>query len=540
MSSNSSTAAETNVSGLTTETGRSGSRGRGGQRNRGGGRSGRGSSGRGSHRPRSTGFKGTTTEMNGNVFECYDEQTDRRQYAKTVEALEGYAKKSLKYAEDLATLFATEMQLPNLEKPMRPGEGADETDLAIWNEDIRDYAKRKRVLRGNLAALQAVIWGQCSEAMKAKVKSLDGYAESTKNDDCEWLLKNIKAITMQFDAKHNGYISMLDATAAFLNCRQQQGQSADSYLEALKSHTDTIEYHGGTLVLNPRLAPEIKEDGSRYTDEERARIARDCTLAAALIRGSDPTRYGTLVADLANQYSKGKDEYPTDITSAYSLLVNYRTPANATYRGRNSSSAGDQQTTTTQASNSGPEGSAAMTFAQRNVTPGTNGITHDGITCYRCNNTGHYASDCPEEQHSGSNASGTTLLQYGVMFTQGTSAIDPSWILLDSQSTISVFRNPDMLTNIRPSNRTLRAVTNEGFQDSTLMGDFPNLGPVWFNPASIANILSLAEVRKVCRVTMDTTTESAMCVHRLDGSTSKKQDLNSCHISLFFVWIYTN
>jgi hypothetical protein len=39
--------------------------------------------------------------MNGNVFECYDEQSDRRQYAKTVEALMGYVKKNLKCAEDL-------------------------------------------------------------------------------------------------------------------------------------------------------------------------------------------------------------------------------------------------------------------------------------------------------------------------------------------------------------------------------------------------------------------------------------------------------
>lgn len=53
---------------------------------------------------------------------------------------------------------------------------------------------------------------------------------------CEWLFDNIKAVTMQFDdAKHNRCISMLDATASFLNCRQQQGQSADNYLEALKS-----------------------------------------------------------------------------------------------------------------------------------------------------------------------------------------------------------------------------------------------------------------------------------------------------------------
>ncbi|KAI2502776.1 Reverse transcriptase (RNA-dependent DNA polymerase) [Fragilaria crotonensis] len=170
MSSNSSTAADTTTSGLTTDTGRSNPPGRTGGRGRGrGGRGGgRGHARSTASRPRSSGFKGTTPEMNGNVFECYDEQTDRRQYMKTLEALEGYAKKTLKYAEDLSPLFASEMKLPVLEKPARPGEEADETDIAIWNEDVRDYAKRKRVLRGNLAAIHAVIWGQCSESMKAK------------------------------------------------------------------------------------------------------------------------------------------------------------------------------------------------------------------------------------------------------------------------------------------------------------------------------------------------------------------------------------
>ena len=104
------------------------------------------------------------------------------------------------------------------------------------------------------------------------------------------------------------------------------------------------------------------------------------------------------------------------------------------------------------------------------------------------------------------------------MLAHGSSGIDPSWVLLDSQSTISVFKNCDMLTNIRPSDHVLRAVTNGGFQDSTLIGDFPNLGAVWFNPASIANILSLSHVRQVCRVTMDTSVDPSMIVHRLDGS----------------------
>ncbi len=78
-----------------------------------------------------------------------------------------------------------------------------------------------------------------------------------------------------------------------------------------------------------------------------------------------------------------------------------------------------------------------------------------------------------------------------------------------------------MLTNIRKSEHTLRALTNGGHQDSDMIGDFNNLGIVWYNPSSIANILSLADVRKVCRVTLDTSDEPSICVHRLDGSIMK-------------------
>jgi len=99
--------------------------------------------------------------------------------------------------------------------------------------------------------------------------------------------------------------------------------------------------------------------------------------------------------------------------------------------------------------------------------------------------------------------------------------IPSSWVLLDSQSTVSGFKNPNFLTNIRRSNSQLKVHTNDGTQISSLVGDIKNFGTVWYNPNSLANIFSLAAVRKLCRITMDTSIEAALCVHCSDGSFMK-------------------
>lgn len=493
---------------------RGGSRGRnsGGRTGARSNRNNRNRTSQGGRQTRASSFKGNTDGMNGHVFECAFEQGDRRQYAKTIEALEGYAKKNLKFSEDFASLFASEASEPTIEKPadLEPGHSA--TDEMIWKEEIKAYVSRLGVLRGNMAAIFAVAIGQCSDAMKAKLRSLKEYEERSKRNDCHWLLKNILSITLQFDQKRNGYLAIMDAHQNFLNCKQNQDQSVEEYLEALTLWADTIEYHGGTFVENYMLAAALAPDGTLRTEAERRTAARDETLAMALIRGADPTRYGTLIAELSNQYAIGRNDYPADLNAAYSLLVNYRTPANAKPRNNNTggsnSSGGDAQNNQNAAGNE----DTAMTFAQRG---GASTTENTEVA------TAQTASTTPAATASSASSvsTGTTLVQYAVMMAQAEgNGIDPDWILLDSQSTISVFRNKHMLGNVRRSPHVVRAITNGGHQDSHMIGDFPNLGPVWFNERSIANILSLSEVRKVCKVTMDTSREACINVHRKDGS----------------------
>ena len=168
----------------------------------------------------------------------------------------------------------------------------------------------------------------------------------------------------------------------------------------------------------------------------------------------------------------------------------------------------------------------SMTFTQTTgtITPGADGTTSAHTTCFKCESLGHYANNCPVE-------TGTTMFQVsptilsvpnGLLFNQHTgSIIPPQWVLLDSQSTVSVFHNPIFLTNIRPSSKKLTVFRNGGTQVSSLEGDLTNFGTVWYNPQSLANILSLAAVRKVCRVTMDSSIEPSISVHRSNGGIMK-------------------
>ena len=330
--------------------------------------------------------------MNGHVFQCYEEQGDRRQYAKTVEALGNHAKKTLKYAEDLAPLFAEEMTAPTIAVPEDPGEGQGRLTEALWTEAVKESAARIRALRSNMATIHAVIWGQCSEAMKAKIKSLTPYTRKATENDCLWFLKQIKSVTLQFDSRMNAFISLLDARASFLNCRQKEGQPCNVYLEALNAWVDAIEYHGGSVSESYELIPEYAE-GIRRSIAVRKYMARDKTLAIAFIRGADKTRYGTLIDELANQYAMGKDEYPTDLNAAYSALVSYKSPANTRAAPASTPRATAAPATATPAV-AAPE-ARALTFSQQGATAGTNGLVHENVTCFACNTVGHYSADCP-------------------------------------------------------------------------------------------------------------------------------------------------
>ena len=63
----------------------------------------------------------------------------------------------------------------------------------------------------------------------------------------------------------------------------------------------------------------------------------------------------------------------------------------------------------------------------------------------------------------------------------GGESIDPHWILLDSESTASIFVNRILLNNFRTANDPLTTVTNGGSAWTSTIVYLKGYGDVWYD-----------------------------------------------------------
>jgi hypothetical protein len=229
----------------------------------------------------------------------------------------------------LGATFAATIKAPEVEQPDNIATDADKLTEIIFAEEVKEFVNRTRTLKSTVATIFAVAWGQCSDAMKARVKMHKGYEAMSVANHCVWILGQICSVTLQFHDSKDSFMSLLDAQFGFSSCKQKADESADDYADTLIGWSDTIETHGGTVAVNFKLISATRSGTKRQA------MAREHTIATALIRNADPSRYGTLITDLANQYAMHKDNYPTDMNSAKSLLVMYKTLANVLPRNTN-------------------------------------------------------------------------------------------------------------------------------------------------------------------------------------------------------------
>ena len=420
----------------------------------------------------------------------------------------------------------------------------------------------------NKKTLFSLVWENVSEETQDLIMTRVGYEQANTHKNPKWLLKNLHSIVEDFDDKKHIILSLDDQLERMVKIRQGN-MAVKDYIRTFRQEYKTLHEHGGTFLdgetlqdlIEKRLS-EAEEDGLVLGDQDKEQWKTKITKELdeevetfALLKRADKKRFGNLQIKLKNAYLLGRNEYPKTVQELTKILKNYEqewpVQGERLQRQRNNG------TTLLQ------EGQAGNDFE---FLKGTTGTFFAHITCTACNKKGHYKSHCPavdsEGNHLGGASAGTlrdapvieealaaarranrrnrngndsqgaggdggTGARSSVVssdgnfpfcFTSNTDSMDPNWLLLDSESNVNLFRNPDLVTDISKvtNGEGLVLSSNGGTQDSDKQAKFGDM-TVWFNPNSLANILSPSIVAEHFRVTMDTFVDNSFMVHLNDN-----------------------
>jgi hypothetical protein len=386
--------------------------------------------------------------------------------------------------------------------PSGPGEiraTSDCFEYHQWKDECDTYMVRVRELEKNNRHLFSVIIEQCSTSVENKLKGTPGYEEACTTHCCFWLITTLRNTCHNFGHNKYKYRALASAKRALYAYKQLPHQTTISYYDGFRELVDVIEAYGGVIHDPLDAAPPNDTGLAALTDEDaKDDYMRERCLAIIYLDNADPARFGKLSENLDYSFSAGQNLFPATLQLMHEFLLanepDSKLPATQT-----SGSSSNQSRRNRHRGRRNPQPTSSSTPAPAPST--TAGTTRTGKSALQL---------------------GFSLSQIGVSFAQTqhhfADGIPPHFILLDSDSTFSIFNNPDFLHDIHDVVEPLTLHTNGGgAQISSQMGTLPGFGLVWFNPDSIANILSLAEVRRLRRVTMDTDTRPAFYVHRIDG-----------------------
>ena len=291
-----------------------------------GGRGGRFNQGRGSNTnqgfPKKKNVKGDIEELGENVFDLIGGGTAGL-FERTSRKLADYVGKEYGGSIRYAVEYHEEKKIAD---PDPLGSNPSAAQRMIYNEEIKEIVKEKRNMKKDLEKLCSVVWGQCTPAMKAKLRATKNYDNNKKDLKSIELLKEIKNISYNFQDKNYVLAAIHVVLERFINCKQKEDVSDQKYLDLFNDNVKTIKSYNIIMNVANLIIKQEHGDISNKSDAEKKELkekAQERFLAYSYLKGMCKVRYSSIKEELHNEFLKGVNNYPATVQAAYELQVGY-------------------------------------------------------------------------------------------------------------------------------------------------------------------------------------------------------------------------
>ena len=130
-------------------------------------------------------FKGEIEELGSHVFTTpHEDPYNSQDYRKNMEAFELFFERTLLDPDDMICVLSNKQPDKLVTPEFLNMENLSEGEKILRGQEIKEFAKRDRLVRTNLKKAFTIIWTQCTPAMQSQIKGEREYETSKLTSDC--------------------------------------------------------------------------------------------------------------------------------------------------------------------------------------------------------------------------------------------------------------------------------------------------------------------------------------------------------------------
>ena len=306
---------------------------------------------------------GDTEELRDNIF-VFGRRDQTEMYLKTVDALADYAQSKFDMNIKILVRDGVEMTLEEPEAPKADaGKEVPRSDMERFKAKLGEYHLKMRMYEERKQNMFQVILGQCSLPIRNKLNNDTSVRELEQKSDVAGLLTKIKTMVFSMERVQHPYWTAQAGLRRFAALNQGPSESTDAYYKRVLSNVKVLEEQWGPLYPEKLC--------TNKSDKKKIAKTQEQFIAVHFLAGADKKRYDKLLIELNNSFIAGKDNYPATLEAAYQLLCHFQDHKLGGSNGHGNSSE-----------------LSGSTFAQVRK-------KLEKMRCFRCNELGHLARDCP-------------------------------------------------------------------------------------------------------------------------------------------------